>query len=96
MPVDGMLSDAPTAAGTLITTVDALSLALSYIDDVMRYQPPEFWKTRLQRFFTYYSENFSFAHYLKSGLLNAQTPEDSRKILEEYFKKVPQDLNLGV
>ena len=96
MPVDGMLSDSSPAAGTSNTTVDALTLALSYIDDVMRYQPPEFWKTRLQRFFTYYSENFSFAHYLKSGLLNAQTPEDSRKILEEYFKKVPQDLNLGV
>ena len=75
---------------------DALSLALDYIDDVMKYQPEEFWKTRLQRFFTYYADNFSFAHYLKSSLLNASSPEDAKIRLEEYFKKLPGDLKLKI
>lgn len=78
------------------SSLNALSLALSYIDDVMRYQPEEFWKTRLQRFFTYYSENFSFAHYFKSSLLNASSPDDAKARLEEYFKKVPGDLKLKI
>ncbi len=71
---------------------DMLAFALDFIDDVEKYQPPEFWQTRLQRFFTYYSQNFSFATYFKTQLLNAKDNEDARERLRAYFEKCPEDM----
>lgn len=72
-------------------TVDMLSVGLEFIDYVEKYQPPEFYKTRLQRFFTYFCANFSFAHYAQTQMLNAKSIEESRSRLKEYFEKVPAD-----
>lgn len=72
-------------------TVDLLQSALDFIDDVVKYQPQEFYKTRLQRFFTYFCMNLSFAHYAQTQMLNAQDVQDSRNRIREYFDKVPQD-----
>lgn len=71
--------------------IDLLLLGLDFIDAVEKYQPPEFYKTRLQRFFAYYCTNFSFAHYCRTQLLNSKSIEESRNILREYFDKVPSD-----
>jgi len=71
--------------------IDLQQLALDYLDDIQKYQPPEFWKTRAQRFFTYYCDNFSFAHYAQSQMLNASDLDDSRRRLAAYFEKVPED-----
>lgn len=71
--------------------VDLLETALSFIEDVKVYQPPEFWRTRLQRFFLYYTKNLSFSHYACTKLLNARTPEETADILRSYFKEVPGD-----
>lgn len=70
---------------------DLLELALDFVDNVAKYQPPEFWKTRLQRFFTYYCDNLSFAHFAKTNLLNYKSIEDTKEKLHEYFEKVPGD-----
>lgn len=72
-------------------SVDMLQLALDFIDDVEKYQPQEFWKTRLQRFFTYYSENFKFAHYAQTSFLNAENNDDLRNRLNEFFEKCPDE-----
>lgn len=71
--------------------VDLLKCALDFIDFVEKFQPPEFYKTRLQRFFTYFCMNFSFAHYAQTQMLNAKNIEDSRSRICEYFEKVPED-----
>ncbi len=71
--------------------VDCLNLALDFIQDVENYQPKEFWKTRLQRFFTYYCLNFSFAHYFQTQMVNASDNEDARNRLYQYFEKCPDD-----
>ena len=73
------------------TEINAEEVAMQFIDDVEECQPPEFYKTRLQRFFAYYCDNFSFAHYFKTQMLNAQTPEQSRERVREYFEKCPED-----
>lgn len=73
------------------TPVDLLATGLEFIDYVEQYQPPEFYRTRLQRFFAYYCDNFSFAHYGKTQMLNAADIDDSRTRLREYFDKVPSD-----
>lgn len=71
--------------------VDLLELALSFIADVTVYQPPEFWRTRLQRFFSYYAQNFSFSHYARTKLLNVRTLEEAADVLRSYFAEVPAD-----
>lgn len=78
-------------AGTLPDAIDLLETGLAFINDITVYQPPEFHKTRLQRFFTYYSDNVQFAHYLKTRLLNNPTPDGCRKILTEYFEQCPAE-----
>lgn len=67
--------------------VDLLEVALKFIDYVEKMLPPEFYKTRLQRFFTYYTENVSFNHYLKTRLLNAGDINKMREELTAYFTK---------
>jgi tRNA-dihydrouridine synthase len=72
-------------------TIDCQQLALDFIDNVVRCQPPEFYKTRLQRFFAYYCLNFSFAHYFQIQMLNATSVEDSRARVLDYFNKEKDD-----
>ena len=78
------------------TQVDMQDLAMEYISLVEKYQPQEFWKTRLQRFFSYYPMNFKFGHYAQSSFLNAKNNEDLRKKIEEFFIKCPEERFLSI
>lgn len=71
--------------------VDFLEIALRYIDNIEKYQPQEFWKTRLQRFFTYYCDNFLFSHYAKTQFLNAKNNDDLRNKINDFFVKCPNE-----
>jgi len=71
--------------------IDMEEMAYSYIKNVEIYQPVEFWKTRLQRFFTYYSNNFLFAHYAQTQFLNAKDNEDLKERIADFFKKWPEE-----
>jgi tRNA-dihydrouridine synthase B len=51
----------------------------------------EFRLTRAQRFFFYYTDNFSYAHYIKWKLVNAPDLSTMRKELEAYFEQMPGD-----
>ena len=73
-------------------SINMKDLALSYIDDVEKYQPPEFWKTRLQRFFTYFCQNFKFAHYAQTQFLNARDNADLRVRIEDFFTRCPDEV----
>ena len=72
--------------------VNMKELSLSYISDIEKYQPVEFWKTRLQRFFTYFCQNFKFAHYAQTQFLNAKDNEDLRQKIEDFFEKCPEEV----
>ena len=56
-------------------------------------QPPEFWKTRLQRFFTYFCQNFKFAHYAQTQFVNAAGKGNDalRQAIKEFFIKCPEE-----
>ena len=71
-------------------------LCLEYISLIEQYQPPEFYKTRLQRFFTYFSQNFKFAHYAQTQFVNAaaQGNEALRAAIKEFFQKCPEEREL--
>ncbi len=71
--------------------IDMKELAEKYIDDIEKFQPKEFWKTRLQRFFTYYAMNFKFAHFAQTSFLNAKDNDALRKSLNEFFEKCPEE-----
>lgn len=71
--------------------IDLLELGLEYIENLQRFQPQEFFRTRMQRFFSYYCDNFSFAHYIKTKMLNSRTREEAEENLHAYFEKVPED-----
>ncbi|OJF76122.1 MAG: hypothetical protein BKP49_08195 [Treponema sp. CETP13] len=71
--------------------IDLYDLAVSFIDNLRKYQPEEFYKTRAQRFFTYFCDNFSFATHIKNQILNAKTLDKTLFFLEEYFTKMPNE-----
>lgn len=71
-------------------------LAFAFIDDVVKYQPEEFWKTRIHRFFSYYADNFSFAHYFRTLVLNTKTPDEAKEKIRGYFEKVKDDRILKI
>ena len=72
-------------------SIDMLQLALDYIKNIQLYQPPEFWKTRLQRFFTYYAQNFKFGHYAQTQFINAKDIPDLENRLNDFFEKCPEE-----
>lgn len=75
---------------------NAEKLALDFIDEVEKCQPPEFWKTRLQRFFAFYCLNFSFGHYFQSQMINIFGNDDARERIRQYFEKCPEDRILSL
>lgn len=71
--------------------INCENLALEFIDNIEKFQPFEFWKTRIQRFFAYFCLNFSFGHYFQTQMLNHTDNDDARKRIREYFEKCPED-----
>jgi tRNA-dihydrouridine synthase len=86
-------SAAPKADSASSTpfSVDHLEVARFFLSTLAESQPPEFQVTRARRFFFYYCDNFTFAHYIKMRIQNAKSPEEIGALLEEYFGQVPDD-----
>ncbi len=84
-PVEGAIDDS--------ISINIEELCLEYISLIEQYQPPEFWKTRLQRFFTYFCQNFKFAHYAQTQFVNAaaQGNEALREAIKVFFEKCPEE-----
>ncbi len=72
-------------------TFDAQELAIKFIDDVVECQPEEFYRTRIQRFFTYFCQNFAFGHYFQSQMLNYHSIEESKEKVADYFTKQKEE-----
>lgn len=71
--------------------IDLMQTGLDYIALLQEFQPPEFFKSRMQRFFSYYCDNFTFGHYIKSKMLNAATPQEAQDTFRSYFEEQPSD-----
>ena len=71
--------------------IDLEQTAVSFLHYLETEQPPEFFLTRAQRFFQFYCDNFSFAHYCRTQLLRAQSREEMERTLHTYFEQVPDD-----
>ena len=73
--------------------VDMENVCYNYIEDIEKYQPREFYKTRLQRFFTYFCMNFQFAHYAQTRFVNAAEKgiEELKAEIQAFFEKCPEE-----
>lgn len=72
-------------------SVNLEDTALLFLELLKEEQPEAFQLTRAQRFFQFYCENFSFAHYCRTQLLHAASADDMRQRLHHYFEQVPTD-----
>ncbi|MCE1206367.1 MAG: tRNA-dihydrouridine synthase family protein [Spirochaetia bacterium] len=70
---------------------DRLEIAFRFIDLVQELLPEKWKLETLRRFFSYYTEGFSFAHHANVLLANSDHPLRSKEILSTYFEQVPQD-----
>lgn len=71
--------------------VDLMQTGLDYIELLQEFQPQEFFKSRMQRFFSYYCDNFTFGHYIKMKMLNAAAPQEAQEIFCSYFDEQSGD-----
>ena len=73
--------------------VDMEKVCYDYINNIELYQPKEFYKTRLQRFFTYFCMNFQFAHYAQTRFVNAAEKGNDvlREEIRDFFEKCPEE-----
>ena len=80
-------------SGLTRQSIDMEEICLSYIDLIEKYQPQEFWKTRLQRFYTYFCMNFAFSHYAQTQFINAagKGNDELRNTIKEFFEKCPEE-----
>ena len=87
---NGLQKDCRVERGNDIS-IDLMQTGLDYIALLQEFQPPEFFKSRMQRFFSYYCDNFTFGHYIKSKMLVAATPQEAEQTFRAYFDEQPSD-----
>lgn len=75
----------------ILEPIDLYYIAQDFLSNLKKYQPEEFYKTRAQRFFSYYCNNFSFSNHIKTKLLNAQTIDGMLPLLADYLQKMPNE-----
>ena len=71
--------------------IDLEQTAVSFLQYLETEQPPAFFLTRAQRFFQFYCDNFSFAHYCRTQVLRARSREEMERVLHTYFEQSPDD-----
>jgi tRNA-dihydrouridine synthase len=71
--------------------VDLRATALRMLELIEAELIEEFRLTRAQRFFFYYADNFTYAHYIKWKLVNAPDLDLMRRELDAYFEEMPGD-----
>lgn len=76
--------------------IDLLKTAEDFIADLEECQPEDFWKTRVQRFFAYYCDNFQFAHYIKSQVLKQKNHRAMLERFALYFGEAPDERMLNI
>ena len=74
-----------------VYSIDMYKEAELFTADLIEFQPEEFYATRSKRFFTFFLDNFTYAHFLKTKILNTSKREEQLSFLAEYFEKMPEE-----
>jgi tRNA-dihydrouridine synthase len=67
--------------------VDIEGTGLRFLELLARHQPPEFHLSRARRFFSYFCDNLTWAHYLKTKLNREETLQGIERVWRDYWKK---------
>jgi tRNA-dihydrouridine synthase len=65
--------------------------ALRFLELLGRHQPPEFHRSRARRFFTWYCDNLTWAHHVKTLLGREPELSGMVRVLTDYFREHPED-----
>lgn len=76
--------------------IDREEVALNFIELLKQYQPPDFWHTRSKRFFSYYAQGLSFAHYFATKMANCRDTQEASLCVKDYFMRQPSDKVLTI
>ncbi|MDX9826811.1 MAG: tRNA-dihydrouridine synthase family protein [Spirochaetia bacterium] len=79
-----------TAPGT-IKDIDRMEIGLRFLKLVELYLPEAWQLESSRRFFSYYCEQFTFAHHIKYKIMNSPSLEQMGTTLARYFDQVPGD-----
>jgi dihydrouridine synthase, putative len=80
-----------TMNGKKDVKIDTLHVVRMFIELLKENQPEEFHLLRAKRFFNYFCNNFTFAHYIKTKVLNTKSIDEIISIFEVYFEEMPDD-----
>jgi tRNA-dihydrouridine synthase len=67
--------------------VDIEGTGLRFLELLARHQPPEFHISRARRFFSYFCDNLTWAHYLKTKLNREETLQGIERVWRGYWEK---------
>jgi nifR3 family TIM-barrel protein len=68
--------------------------ALAMIDLLEKHFEPALAMRRLNRFFAYYASNFKFGHTFYARICKAQTPEDARQVVLDFYREAPETVTI--
>jgi tRNA-dihydrouridine synthase len=71
--------------------LDFEEIAYKFLDLLVKYQPPEFHKSRAQRFFTYFCANLKWENYILTLLRRETEISAMKKALAEFFRENPEE-----
>ena len=73
---------------TVALDIDLEGIGLRFLELLARYQPPEFYLSRVRRFFSYFCDNLKWAHHVKT-LLNRETDLlGIERVWRKYFAEL--------
>jgi hypothetical protein len=73
--------------------VDLEETGLRFLELLVRYQPPEFYLSRARRFFNYFCDNLTWAHYVKTLLNREENVPGIERAWGAYFAEHPEERN---
>ena len=79
------------AKGAEGPTVDILEITELFLKALELYQPPEFYRSRSQRFFFYFLDNLTWGHHIKTLVARQETLTDKERVIKAYLDEHPED-----
>ncbi len=70
---------------------DLQQVSENFINYLKKEQAPEFYMSRALRFYSYFCDNFSFAHFAKSKVLNSKSIDEMHEKVIAYLEEAPAD-----
>jgi tRNA-dihydrouridine synthase len=85
-----------TGVSAPLNSIDLEETALRFLNLLSRHQPPEFHRSRSRRFFNYFCDNFTWAHFLRTRLNREVNLDGMARVLQAYIQENPGERFLNL